>query len=267
MTRGKDYVDMVGFASDYDGTLDLHRGEGISAADRSAIRQFREHGGLFGMCTGRCREGLRHKVEGIIELDFAILMTGAVVLDGKGGILFERRIAHDTMKELVSRYKWMTFGLYLVAGDEYWRKSTFSPVQKVNGVFNLVRSLDAIPDPLYGLAFRMPTERAAGRIAQSINREYGEVVTAHQNKNSIDVTPAGCSKASGLQVVREQLGIDVMGAMGDSFNDMPMLEAADVGYTFPNVPVRVRNASDVLAKSVGSALEDFVSRTRCDEAE
>ena len=127
-------------------------------------------------------------------------------------------------------------------------------------MFNLVHRVSDIPDPLYGVAFRLLTERLARHLCSRINREMGDVVQAYQNTLSVDVVPAGCSKASGLATVRRELGVTVLGAMGDSYNDIPMLAAADRGYTFPDAPEAVRAAEGATASSVAEALDDMMLR-------
>lgn len=247
------------FASDYDGTL-VH-GPGIpSVQDRAAVDRFREEGGLFGLNTGRTRRGLAASLKDRLPLDFVILMSGALVLDAQREVIWERRMPRDVAAEIVGRFRLRALGLFLVAGNEYWTTSPVSLVRRSRGTFNVVRRFSMIPDPIFGVAFRMLTLDAASGLASRINRDFGSVATAYQNGKSVDVVSAGCSKATGLEVVRRELGVRAMAAMGDSYNDIPMLRAADVGYTFPSSPAEVRDAAVSVLPSVGAALADFSLR-------
>ena len=253
------------FASDYDGTL-VH-GPGIpSVQDRAAVDRFREEGGLFGLNTGRTRRGLAASLKDRLPLDFVILMSGALVLDAQREVIWERRMPRDVAAEIVGRFRLRALGLFLVAGNEYWTTSPVSPVRRSRGTFNVVRRFSMIPDPIYGVAFRMLTLDAASGLASRINRDFGSVATAYQNGKSVDGGSQDTylneltAKATGLEVVRRELGVRAMAAMGDSYNDIPMLRAADVGYTFPSSPAEVRDAAVSVLPSVGAALADFSLR-------
>ena len=70
----------------------------------------------------------------------------------------------------------------------------------------------------------------------------------------VDVVAAGCSKGTGMCKVREIFGIDRFGGIGDSYNDLPLLQAADVGFTFPDAPEELREAADEIVLSVSEAI-------------
>jgi HAD superfamily hydrolase (TIGR01484 family) len=76
----------------------------------------------------------------------------------------------------------------------------------------------------------------------------------------LDLTPAGVSKASGLEHVCAQLGLtasDVL-AIGDSFNDIEMLRWAAHGVAVAQAPAEVQeaaNATTAAANEDGVALE------------
>ena len=60
--------------------------------------------------------------------------------------------------------------------------------------------------------------------------------------------------ASGAKV-RELFGIDRLGGIGDSYNDLPLIENADIGFTFPNSPKELKEAADEIVISVSQAIE------------
>ena len=249
----------MAFCSDYDGTL--RKGTiRPSAANLAAVRRFQERGGLFGLNTGRTRSRLFASVGNLLQPDFTIVMSGALVLDGAGEVIWERRMPHDVMEAIVGLCRRNMLGLYLVAGDEYWTASPLNHLRKGHAGFNFVSSLQDIPDPVYGLAFRALTPRLAGVFARRVNEEFAGAACAYQNAGSVDIVPVGCSKATGLEVVRREFGLATVAAMGDSYNDVPMFGAADVSYTFPDSPKDVRAAADVVLPSVAEAIDDFVAR-------
>ena len=102
---------------------------------------------------------------------------------------------------------------------------------------------------------RLPDENAAAEAARLIEEEYGDKVSAFQNLVNVDIVAAGCSKGTGAARVRELFPIGRMGGIGDSYNDLPLIEAADVGFTFPTAPEPLRDASDHIVLSVSQAIE------------
>ena len=79
--------------------------------------------------------------------------------------------------------------------------------------------------------------------------------------------PSGVSKASGLAVVAERLGLaptDVW-VVGDEWNDVPMFEWAGTAVAMGNAPEHVRAAADrVVATAdddgVAELLEELLDR-------
>jgi hydroxymethylpyrimidine pyrophosphatase-like HAD family hydrolase len=92
----------------------------------------------------------------------------------------------------------------------------------------------------------------------------------------VDVTPGGVSKATALENIRRELGIpkNRTVAIGDSENDIPMLNWAERGVAMGNASPMVRFAATYATKDVeddGAALilnqlaeaeEDFAGETR-----
>lgn len=73
----------------------------------------------------------------------------------------------------------------------------------------------------------------------------------------LDLTPPGVSKASGLEFVREQLGVESAHtvAVGDGNNDIEMLRWASTSYAMGNAPDNVAAAA---GRRVGHVEEDGV---------
>lgn len=76
----------------------------------------------------------------------------------------------------------------------------------------------------------------------------------------LDLAPQGVSKASGLQSVCKELGVDAADvlAIGDGRNDVEMLEWAGRGVAMGQAPPEVQRAADAVTRSVqedGAAVE------------
>lgn len=250
----------IAFSSDFDNTL--HFPGGISKQDLAVITRFRQHGGIFGINTGRSAGSLLRQERGIIKPDFLITVSGALVQGPEGEVFYDHPLPRTLALELISRYRWPSLGLCVAVEDISWAVPPLAWVPPLarritnRGAF----TLGQLPDTIHGLALRFFREKDATRVASDMRRRYGDELAIYQNLASLDVVAGCCSKGAGLRIVARELGFDLVAAMGDAHNDLPQLEAADVAYTFPGAPVELRKAADALKPSVAAALTDFMRR-------
>ena len=97
-------------------------------------------------------------------------------------------------------------------------------------------------------------------MAAEINEIWGGSVNAFQNVIEIDIAPKGCSKGKGVEFLREYMretyGEIKLYGIGDSINDLPLLEASDISYTFPYAPEIVQKKATKVVETIVDALED-----------
>lgn len=248
------------FASDFDGTLcwsNWETGEQhFDPANIEAIRAYQAAGGLFGICTGRPLASVLESLDGLLTLDFYIVVTGAQVLDRDLRKLWERTIARDLAEELFDRYASPKAVMVAVTEGQF-----VSVRHSMDSMLPVVGSLDEMDGELLDVSFECRGDENAARvICEDLNRRYGDVVTGFQNRGSVDVVPVGCSKGTGVRVVREALGVRSIAGIGDSYNDLPLLAAADVSYTFDDSPEVVQHEADVVVHTLADAVRDFSAR-------
>lgn len=249
------------FASDFDGTLHFwdHPEPLVAQRDLDAIAAFREAGGLFGVCTGRALKALTMQTEGHIDFDFYITTSGAALFDHALQPIWRKTIPREVVQEMFEHYAAQLatdeFQI-VVAADDYW---TLTPTRDE---FKIARvdSFDQIDGPFYGFSIETVTVEAATVYARDLNERYADVAVAHQNLNSIDVVPAGCSKGTGLAKIAEYYGATLTAGMGDSFNDLPLMRVADVAYTFNSSAEEVRAGANVLVDHANEAIYHFMDR-------
>lgn len=248
MTRQK-----VAFASDYDGTL-VHPGNVLFPSDVAAVRQFRAQGGMFGACSGRALNAVIGPADKAgIKLDFVVASSGALVLGG-GQVLESHPVDQTVVSRLVSHYQGVWIAVH-TASHLLVETDPTTPYQ--TRVESLEASLD---EPVYSLSINFGDGAKAAEAVELIGRRFGDLVQPFQNVGSVDVVARGCSKGQGIEAVRHALGVDLMGGMGDSYNDVPLLDAVDVPFTFRSSPREVRAHAMYLAGSVAEALEVFQAK-------
>ena len=121
--------------------------------------------------------------------------------------------------------------------------------------------MDDAPEGLiHQVSIHTESLEEAASISKSLNERYGDKIEAFQNVVEIDIAPRGCSKGKGVNFLREymkeQLGEFKLYGIGDSINDLPLLEASDVSYTFPYAPKEVQEKADKVVETIVDALED-----------
>lgn len=240
----------LAFASDYDGTL-VHPGNVLYPSDVLAVRKFQAQGGMFGACSGRALNAVVGPADKAgIKLDFVVASSGALVL-GADQVLESHPVDQIVIGWLVSHYRgvWMavhTTSRLLVETDPT------TPYQ--TKVESLGTSLD---EPVYSVSINFDDEAKAAEAVELIGRRFGDLVQPFQNVGSVDVVARGCSKGQGIETVRRSLSMDVIGGIGDSYNDVSLLDEVDVPFTFHSSPHEVQAHARYLVGSVAEALEVF----------
>ncbi|MBR3186794.1 MAG: HAD family phosphatase [Lachnospiraceae bacterium] len=237
-------------ASDFDNTLYfMGDEEPMRAADIFGILYYQQRGGLFGLCTGRSLVGVREVIGPWIRPDFYILASGALVVDGEENVLFRKCLSLDIVESIYQR---CTGDLRAViqANDTVY---TFG---EENYLQTHIDSLEELRDGhVYGLSIAAPDEKTAAKVTAEINKDFGKEVTAFHNVTHIDIGPIGCSKGSGIEVIRKAFSVQEMYGIGDSYNDLPLLESVDHPYTLDHAPQKVKDAAEGIIRGVSELLD------------
>lgn len=251
------------FASDFDGTLYFYKAEDpdkLPAASVEKIREYQDEGHFFGLCTGRQVGGLTPFIEGLVKPDFYITSSGSNIVDRHLRPIRTRGIDPAIAQEIVDLLQPKGFRMTLDVGGEI---CVFDKMD-YPGKYYVIRSVEDIPEGLIHQvsAHTESLEEAAENVAL-VNDRFGGAVQAFQNVVEIDIAPKGCSKGKGVEVLRdyyrEKYGDILLFGIGDSLNDLPLIEAADVSYTFPYAPVEVREKVTKVVDTIVDALQDSMS--------
>ena len=252
------------FASDFDGTLHFWETDDqylVSPTDTQAILDFQSAGGLFGVCTGRPLLGLTSQTDAAPGLDFSfdfyIATTGAAIFDRNRQLIWNKTIPREVAEELYHLCSPMAKGpdyALVCATENYW---TFA--KDIEWPFlQTISSFDEVKGPFYGYAMENESIEIAQEAADMVNERFAGIVQAYVNLASIDVVPAGCSKGTGLLKAAEYYGATLTAGIGDSFNDIELLDAADVAYTFNSADPEMHAHADVLVDHAAEAIADFM---------
>lgn len=246
------------FASDFDGTLYFYKADvKLPPENVEKIREYQAAGHLFGLCTGRQVGGLTPFITGLVRPDFYITSSGANIVDGdfrpilKRGV--DRAVADALVKEMLPKG-------YRLTLDVEGEICVFAKMD-YPGKYYVITGVDDAPEGLiHQVSIHTESLDEAAAVSASVNARYGEYVEAFQNVIEVDIAPRGCSKGKGVIFLREymkaHLGDCVLYGIGDSINDLPLLEASDISYTFPYAPQRVQDKATKVVETICDALED-----------
>ncbi len=243
------------FASDFDNTIYFGKEKNpFRKDDLTAIKDFQKKGGLFGICSGRALRGIDFPSEGILEYDFKISATGALVV-GKGNeTLYRDPIPSALAKEIYFFLKKNTsFWVVLNTG-----KYLLSEHDILDGL-PPKKEEDLFLSPVCGVSVDCLDEENAWEWKQFLEKKYPSIV-AYQNKNFLDRVKKGNSKGNGIEELKKILKADIVAGRGDSYNDIPLLEEASPSYTFLTSPKSVQDKATAVVSSLGDALNDLRSR-------
>ena len=249
------------FASDFDGTLYFYKADvKLPPENVEKIREYQAAGHLFGLCTGRQVGGLTPFITGFVKPDFFITSSGANIVDGNMRPILKRGVDRDVADALVKELLPKGYRLTLdVEGDI----CVFAKMDYPGKYYVITGVDDAPPGLIHQVSVHTESLDEAAAISASINARYGDRVEAFQNVVEIDIAPRGCSKGKGVHALREHmretLGEFTLYGIGESINDLPLLEASDVSYTFPYAPEICQRTATKVVDTIVDALEDSMN--------
>ncbi len=252
------------FASDFDGTLYFYKGateaERLPPVSVEMIRRYQAAGHLFGLCTGRQVGGLTPFIGGILAPDFYITSSGANIVDRELKPILKRGVDRGVADALIRAYHPKGYRMTLdIEGDI----CVFSKMD-YPGFYYVISGVDDAPEGLiHQVSIHTESLDDAAAIVATVNERFGDRVQAFQNVVEVDIAPRGCSKGKGVAYLRDYMkqhwGEVRLYGIGDSMNDLPLLEAADVSYTFPYAPEIVQKRATKVVPTIVDALLDSMN--------
>ena len=238
-------------ALDLDGTVVNRDGELVSGA-REVIERALAHGLTVTLATGRMYRP-SNRFAGELGISAPLIChQGALIQEpGDGRVLLHVplaahlacRVIVEIRGEAVHQYAYVDGAMYV----EEWREDDIRYARH-NGVeLRLV-------DDLTVLAERMPTEIAARGEAAEIDRLMArirescgpEIMVNKVHSSFCEITHSTSGKGNALKFLANRLGIprSQTVAIGDSPNDVSMLEWAGLGIAVGDAPAEVRASAD-----------------------
>ena len=238
-------------ALDLDGTV-IGPDENISPAVHEAIVRLAERIHVF-IATGREPADVLRYANELGLTTPQLCDGGANILDPVQGVsTWAAPLGPVNAEAVVTRLREM--GSAFVATHASGTASTFDDVPD----WDLIRvsALDLDEDTADALATEFRRNK---------NMYVIKAVLPYNGLWAVDFTLAGVDKASGIARVGQTIGVNPtnMVAVGDSYNDLPMLEACGFSVAMGNAPPEVKDAAEFVAPSVAEdglsvAIKEYV---------
>ena len=89
---------------------------------------------------------------------------------------------------------------------------------------------------------------------EKIEKEFSSL-TAHQNGTFFDITNKKCSKGNSIDILRKQYEKPFVFGIGDNYNDITLLDSADVSFTFTYSDDEVKKHADYIVNNIKEAID------------
>lgn len=252
------------FASDYDGTLRV--GPDVSEDNKKKIQEWRDAGNLFVMVTGRSMESILSEIErNRLTCDYIIGNNGGVIYDQTGKRLKETVMDFDRALEVLAFIKTVPCFSYVI-NDGFHRAKVVVDATRPDRKYGMIKATKTVEEVLANrkiaqFVLSLNDMQLAKQTAKIINERYQDAVRAYVNVDCIDVVPSTISKAEGIHFLKERCGIahEDIYVIGDSYNDLPMIEAYH-GFTLNHAEQSIQKQASASFESVASAIDSLLGK-------
>ena len=253
-------------ATDYDGTLCYGYGD-VMPEDLDAIRRWKEAGNLFAVVTGRSGLSIHRELDKYdLNPDFIICNNGGLVFDGEGRRLSENYMETITAIDLVYAMKEMDDVCSVMVNDGMARHKICVNPQledpRYPGVKADLPEDEALSLPRYcHIVVSMTDSQAAEDMAEQINHFFGDHLAAYPNNTCVDVVAKGVNKGEGLQFALSWADVDEedVYVLGDSWNDLPMIEAVPNSAAIVTAPEAVKAQASRTCTGLSELVGDLLA--------
>ena len=258
-------------AFDVDGTL-VGRDLAISDRVKDAVAKMREAGVAGCLVTGRMYRATLPFAR-TLQLDSPVICyQGAAILDpATDEVLAHSALANELVRELVDLTERDAMHLQLYRNDEYYCEAR----NRFSELYASLSLTEPVVVPSLREAFAYsPATKAVIVADEPAAREYERRLQEHFANRAyvtrslpefVEVLDPSVDKGAALRFVADRLGVPIERtlAIGDSWNDAPLLRAAGFGVAMGSGPPELRELADAVVgdlahDGVAEAIERYV---------
>lgn len=243
---------------DVDGTLvdSYHHNRCITPAVRDELERMQALGHRIFLSSGRPRNLLTPE---LLEPGFdglVLINGGLVVMDDTP--IFEERMGLELARNTVAFLEHLGYEyLVVTAGSTYMKRANQGFVDFFGDAYGDIFTFDYDLEDVLSRAIKIeslvPTDDRA-RVTAMALEVLGPSISCdgHGGEGTFELYPTAISKAKGIKMVLERLGIDKDHAygFGDGTNDLEMIRYCGCGVAMGNAEDVVKAAADIVCPPV-----------------
>lgn len=244
--------------SDFDGTLVCENGV-ITQKNKNAIRDYVENGGKFAISTGRMPSGIIHQVEELGLKGLVSCCQGSIIVDVEtktpvmqGTMVHEEAIAVCEKLETlgIHIHVYDLWDFYSNMDDEFLRLYEKMVREKATVVVDkpLSQFLKQTKMPVYKILAMVAPEENQAVFQALIDLGLPNSTVTKSAEYLVEVVHASYSKGTALQFMANHYNVPLEKtiAVGDQWNDLPMIEKAGLGLAVQNAAKELKQSATVL---------------------
>lgn len=254
------FTDCKLICSDVDGTL-LDSNHRIPQYNIEMIRQVVEQGIPFALTSGRIKGALTFLQRELGITGPLICQNGAYITDGDT-LVFERTVETDIARIIYPIIQKEGLQMFIFKGEHWyaneqdsWAEKEYkvSTVPGIIGPFNgLLDQWKEQGEGFHKLLCMSDDPQAVIRTERLLKEMFSDRLTIYlSSPRYIEILAKGIDKGTGITKLASYLGIDVgqVMAIGDYYNDIPMLDLAGKSVVLSNAPMEVQGHADLTVPS------------------
>lgn len=242
-----------------DGTL-LNSQKQIDKKSLKMIKQAADMGKIIVLSTGRCLPELKIFGQQLKDIHYFICISGAVIYDNfKQEIIYSTSIPENTAIELFNRVSSEDLMINYFSDKSVIERDKVEIMENYHmGIYkdvfkkitfqvnNIIEHFMGDRDKLFKINLYSRTIEQREKLLKKINDI--NLTFAYSEVTSIECSPKGISKASGLQYLCEKLQIPIEKtiAVGDADNDIEILKVAGLSIAMGNANTTIKQIADII---------------------
>ena len=259
-------------ASDIDGTL-MNNGI-IHERNKEKISRFIDEGGIFSLSTGRTPGAVGTVLRQLDKISPSVMGNGTMIYDfNKKELIYNLTLPEEDKWVIKAVYEELPdLGIEIHSGDDVLalRQSELTVTHQVYEEMSVrdVNLEEALSLPWTKALVALKSKEDFKRVKTIADRgdTHSSLLNTTARIDGIDYyyveqIPFGASKASALKELCKMLGIQKgrFCAIGDYYNDLEMLSAADISACPIESPDDIKEKSDLIcSKAEDGAVADFI---------
>lgn len=252
-------------AIDLDGTL-LHSDCTISSYSKKVIERAIEKEIMVVPTSGRCFRSIKNAVDDIRGIRYCISGNGSVVTDVRTEeMLYSKKMPQELVYKVYREVKRRHGFIELYCDNDAYVEKDIAPV-----IFETQMSRDfcesMLSTDIFGLSFDLllrrgimrinkihvafPEREELKRFAEETAQEE-ELVITFPSEYNMEIFSRDCNKDMGIRVLKEKYNIVIEDtiAIGDSDNDISMIQYVHLGVAVENAMEVLKEKADYITKS------------------